>query len=377
LYRKFHICITTISSSNACACLCAAAFICFALAGAGCGSGRTEDPGHENTHGVFPVEVTRAVYADVEHSLQSVGSFLSEEDITVSAEVAGAIKRLHTDEGAHVRSNDLLLEIDDAAFLHEVEEKESMMREAEARLENSRRTLQRSAQLYQDQVIGRQEYDEALTQVALNTASLDALRARLRTARKELEDTKVTAPSDGIVSRRYVAPGEYVKVGAELFAIVVVNPIKLSFSLPEKDAAAIAIGQKVRVTTSAWPGEQFTGDIYFISPTLDVNTRTLEVKARVDNPDLRLKPGFYASVTLLLAQRRSLVLPESAVVVRDGETLAMVVEDDIIVYKTITPGMRFDGRVEILSGISDSDLVVTSGRSEITRGSTVTIANRP
>lgn len=325
---------------------------------------------------MFPVEVARPKLQEVEHTLDAVGSFQAEENVSISAEVAGTVKTIHVDEGAPVARGDVLLEIDDEKARLEVARTEALLREARARLQNAHTTLKRKTTLFQDKVIGEHDYDDARTQVALNTAMVDELQARLETARTSLRDTLVRAPIDGIVSSRLVSPGEYVKVGADLYTMVDTDPLKLVFSLPEKHAGEIAPGQRVSLTTRAHAGKAFTGTIYYISPTVDQNTRTIEVKARVPNKKRLLKPGFYSSVTVFLGRRTSLVLPESAVVVREGTILVMAVQDGRIVYKQVATGMRFNGSVEILHGVSPEDNIVVSGRSEITEGTPVRIAGR-
>ncbi len=209
----------------------------------------------------------------------------------------------------------------------------------------------------------------------MDQAVVDNARAKLLRSRKALRDTRVVAPMDGVISERMVSVGEYVKVGADLVKIVDSNPLKLAFTLPEKNAGEVKKGQRVEVTTRVYRGEKFFGKIYFINPKINPETRTVEVKAWVDNNEGKLKPGYFVDVKLLLGKRKSLVLPESAVIVREGRVVVMAVVDGVIVYKRVIPGVRFDGKVEILDGITPEDDIVVSGRSEITEGTRVTVAS--
>ena len=323
----------------------------------------------------FPVDVTRGVFQDVEHTLEAVGSFLPEDEVTVGAEEKGVIKKLWVDEGSLVKKGDLLLEIDDETLRLEVEESQASLKEALSRLKHSQSRLKRMTELFEQGVIGQQEFDDAQNQASLNQAVVENIRARLSRFKKSLNDTRVSSPMDGIVSERMVSTGEYVKVGADLVKIVDSNPLKLSFTLPEKNAGEINEGLKVLVTTRVYRDQTFEGEIYFINPKLDPDTRTIEVKAWVDNSDYKLKPGYFVTVNVLLEKQRSLTLPESAVLVREGKIVVMSVVDGTITYKSVTPGVRFDGKVEILDGITPEDDIVVSGRSEITEGTKVTIAS--
>jgi membrane fusion protein (multidrug efflux system) len=321
----------------------------------------------------FPVEVTKAVFEEVEHTLDAVGSFFPEDEVTIGSEVDGIIKRLLVDEGSTVKQGDLLLEIDDEKLRLEVEESEAMLREGRARYEHSQATLKRMTSLFDQGVIGQQELDDARNQELMNRAAVENTQAKLSRFKKELGDTRVLAPMDGVISERLVSAGEYVKIGASLFKIVDANPLKLAFTLPEKNTGEIKIGQKVRVTTRVYAGEIFEGEIYFINPKVETETRTIEVKAWVDNSDFKLRPGYFVDVKVMLVKQQSLVLPESAVLVREGKVVVMAVVDGTISYKRVEPGVRFSGKVEILEGITPDDNIVVSGRSEITEGTKVTV----
>jgi len=324
----------------------------------------------------FPVEVTRAAYENVQHTIEAVGSFFPEDEVKVGAEVEGTIKKLSVDEGAIVKKGDLLLEIDDEKFRLEVEESDAMLTEALRKLENSQATLNRMTRLYKEGVIGQQNYDDAKTQTLLIGANVENIKARLNRFKKSLKDTRVIAPIDGVVSERKISVGEYVKVGAEMFRIVDSNPLKLAFTIPENSAGEIKIGQKVQVQSPAFSDQTVQGKIYFINPKVDIETRTVEAKAWVDNPEYKLKPGLFVNVKTVLAERTALVLPESSVLVREGKNLVMTVVDNKIRYKPITPGVRFDGKVEIRDGINPEDRVIISGRSEITEGTAVEIIGK-
>ncbi len=346
------------------------------LATSGCKDNQnTISTSDKPTDKTFPVEITKPFYEEVSHTLEAVGSFFPENEITIGAKVAGTIKILYADEGSIVKKGGMLMEIDDEKFRLEAEETNAMLKEAVAKLKNARATFNRINRLYQDGIIGRDEFDDAETQVSLNQSVVEELSARLNLSKKSVRDTKVLSPLDGVVSERIVSAGEYVKVAAQLMKVVDLTPLKLVFNLPEKDIAAVRQGLKVNITTRAYPGETFNGKIYFINPKADANTRTIEVKAWVDNSDYKLKPGFFVNVTVFTGAKKAFLLPESAVVVRKGSFVAMAVENNRIKYKKVTPGIRFDGKVEILHGISADDYIVVYGRSEISEGTPVKVIN--
>ena len=324
---------------------------------------------------IFPVEVTKVAFERVEHYLEAVGSFLPEDEVTISTEVEGIIKKRFVDEGDQVKRGDVLIKIDDEKFRLQVEETEASLREAEATLKNAKGSLSRMEQLLSEKVVDQQRYDDTFTKFHLGKAMVENVRAKLKRYQRSLNDTEIVAPLDGVVSERMGSEGEYVKVGAELLKVVEINPLKLTFTLPEKFSGQVRMGQTVAVKAKAFPGEVFTGSVYFISPTVNLATRTLEVKAKVENKDYRLKPGFFVDVKLLTdVNEQAMVLPEGAVVMREEQFVVLTVQGEKIQFKSVIPGKRFERKVEILEGVGRDDIMVVSGLSELTEGSKVSIA---
>ncbi len=324
----------------------------------------------------FPVEVTKVSFEKVEHYLDAIGSFLPEDEVTVSTEVEGIVEKRFVDEGDRVKKGDRLIKIDDEAFRFQREEAEASLKEAEERLKNAELTLKRINQLLEEKVIDQQKYDDTITQFNLSQATVENVKAKLKRYRKSLRDTLIVSPLDGVVSERMVSEGEYVKVGTNLLKIVDIDPLKLSFALPEKFSGQLKIGQMVEVETKAYPGKIFTGDVYFISPKVNLNTRTFEVKAKVKNTNYQLKPGFFVDVKLFLDVNESaMVLPEGAVVMREGRHVVLMVQGGKITIKGVRPGKRFNGKVEILDGVDKDDLMVVSGLGEFIEGSRVEVVD--
>jgi membrane fusion protein (multidrug efflux system) len=338
-------------------------------------SKKNRDTSSTKQEKAIPVEAINAAYQDVEQFLEGVGSFLPQDEVVVSSEVEGMVKKLYVDEGSTVKKGDLLIKIDDEKFILQVKENEASLREAEARAKNSQTTLERQLRLFQEGVINQQTLDDNKTQLSLYQAQGENIQAKLDRAKRSLRDTNITSPLDGVVSKRSVSTGEYVKTGNELLKIVDSNPLKLTFTLPEKFTGQIKLGQKVIVKTKAYPDEQFYGKVYYINPKVDLDTRTIELKALVENNEYKLKPGFFVDVKLLIGMNKnSAVLPEGAVLVREGKFIVMVIENNRIKYKPVTPGARFFGKVEILEGVNPNDSIVLSAMGELVEGSPVTIA---
>lgn len=322
------------------------------------------------------VTVVHPSVQTVTHTLKAVGSFLAEDEVTISAEVDGRIASIAVDEGYPLETGQVVLRLEQEKPQLEVARAEAEVREAQANVELQQVTLRRRAELLKERMISQQVYDETAAQAELAKARLERAEAVLRLARKSFKDTTVLSPLNGIITARHVAVGEYIKAGQALFTAVKTHPLKLLFTLPERFAGEVRPGQQVTVKVKAYPDRQFAGRIYFINPQVDPQTRALQLKALVDNRDGRLKPGFFADVQLLVGtNENAVVLPQEAVVLREDRALAYVVESGSARERAVALGERFDGKVEILSGIHPQELVVTSGNYLLQDGQVVTVVN--
>ncbi len=325
---------------------------------------------------VFPVRVSLPLIKEVEYTFDAVGSFLPYDEVTVRGEVDGRIEKVLVDEGDHFKKGDLLVVIDSERLRYEVENAKAALKEAEANLINTRRLLSRKAQLYQEKVVSQQIYDDTVTQVALAEAAVEKVRSRLKLAQRDLRDTKVYAPFPGAVTKKIASEGGYIgkMVGNSLLTIVSTNPLKLYFTIPERYASQIHIGQAVRAKVKAYPDEEFGGQIYSINPKVDPSTRSLEIKAYVPNKEGRLKPGFFADVFLLVGvNKRALLFPEESVMMKEGKHIIFVVSSDVAHQREVTTGIRVEGMVEIASGLKEDELVVTSGFFPLYEGARIRV----
>jgi membrane fusion protein (multidrug efflux system) len=186
----------------------------------------------------------------------------------------------------------------------------------------------------------------------------------------------IRAPFSGIVGIRSLSAGAFVSIGATLVNLEKIDVLKLDFKIPEIFLADIQVGQTVNVMVDALPGRSFQAEIYAIDPLIDVNGRALQVRARLANPDLVLRPGLFARVSVKGQNERSVVLvPESAIVPRAGETFIFRVEAGKAVETKVELGSRRSGQVEITNGLAPNAVVVTAGHQRLKNGARVDLVN--
>jgi len=202
--------------------------------------------------------------------------------------------------------------------------------------------------------------------------------AALELGRKRLTDTTVPAPLTGLVARRHVAVGEFVKDNTALFTVVLSDPLKYTGTVPERFAPEIRVGQEVQVEVDAFPGRSFPGQVTRIAPVVDVQTRTLTVEARVPNLQGLLRPGFFARGVARTRREAGVpFVPAEAVAYVAGVTKVFVVADGRAQERQVRAGLRRSGWVEIVDGVRTGETVATSGLAQLYDGAAVSVEPRP
>ena len=327
-----------------------------------------------------PVAVEIAPVAEITlaETVRGVGTLMAIQNVEIRPEVGGRIKDVHFQEGRFVSRNKLLFEIEEEKHVQRLRSSEAALEQARSRLENLRRNYERMEGLYEQDLISEDEFDRVRTEMDSASSEVRRLTAQMDLAREDLEDTQIMAPFSGFISRRLVDPGAFVSQGQMLAIMYQVDPLEISFMIPEKYAARVEYGQEVRVEVTAYPQERFEGRVGFISPSVDESTRNFEVKATIDNSENRLKPGSFASAELVLGYREaSMIIPErSLVAVREGYLVFILDrETEQVESRSVHTGARRPGIVEILEGLSPGELVVVSGHMNLDDGMRIRVVD--
>ena len=313
---------------------------------------------------VVTVEAVTLQPTQLVETVSSIGNLVADESVVIRPEVDGRIVEIAFDEGQPVQAGQLLFRLDAAIF-------QAQLRESEARLDLTRRTYERARTLREKGASSAEILDRALSEYRMAEASVELNRARL-------EKMRIVAPFSGTIGLRQVSLGAFVEAKNELVTLVNLDSLKVEFRLPERYYRVIAEGGLVRAAPDALPGEVFEGRIYAIAPVVDINGRSVAVKARVANPERRLRPGMFVRVSLLVDRRAdALVAPESAIVQRGDGHFVYRVEDGKAVLAKVRLGLRQTGRIEVVDGLSAGDTIVTAGQIKLRPGDRVKVADSP
>lgn len=325
--------------------------------GAGGGGSAQAGPVVVETHTVQ----TRALADDV----SAVGSLVSNESVVLRPEVSGRIEAIRFRDGETVRRGAVLVELDAAVERAELQQ-------ARANLTLAQSNFRRTQDLFGRKFVSQSSLDDA-------RAKLEVARAGLALAQARLARMQIRAPFDGVVGIRSVSPGDFVKDGDELINLEDIATLKVDFRLPELYLDRVRPGQALELSSDVLPGEVHSATVDAIDPLVDAQGRAVRLRASLRNPDMRLRPGVFARVRLILAERAEVpVVPEAALVPAPGNTQFVYrVEDGKVQRVNVTTGQRRDAMVEVVDGLAPGAVVVIAGQLKLRDGAAVKVAEVP
>lgn len=322
--------------------------------------GAKDASGNRDREAGVAVEAAAAVSATSTEDLRGIGTLQSDESVQIATEIAGRITEIPLSEGQPLNVGDIMVQLDTALAVAEVDDTQSRYNLAEGNLERAN-SLARSGN------VTERARDEA-------TSNAETTRAALELAKVRLSKHTIRAPFSGIAGIRKVSPGAYIEAGQAIVNLEKIDTLKIDFKLPELYLAHVKTGQTIEISVDALPGRTFTGTIYAIDPHIDINGRALNIRARLDNPELILRPGLFARIRVKgQIKRNVLVIPEAAIVPRGEDKIVYLVKDGQATEVKVTLGGRHDGMVEVLEGLAEDAMVVTAGQQKLQDGSPVEI----
>jgi len=308
----------------------------------------------------IPVETAIATTEELILSIPAVGTLRSNESVLISPEIAGRIVELQAEEGVPIVAGEPVAKLDQSIYAAQIAE-------VQARISLSESNYQRARELLARQAGTQRALDEA-------EAQLKADRADLLVAQAALDKTVIRAPFDGVLGLRRVSVGQYIQAGDVIVNLESIDPLKVDFRVPEIYYARTSVGQEITVTVDAVGDRLVVGHVYAIDPLVDENGRSLVLRAQIPNDEGRLRPGLFARIELVYDRRPSaLMVPEQAIVPIGRSNYVYLIENNHARLVKIEIGQRLRGRVEITSGLSEGDTVVTAGQLRLYDGAEVVI----
>jgi len=332
----------------------------FVLLAAACNKAKSAAPGGGGGEmPPMPAEVAAAIRDTVVDAIQATGQIEAVQSTQLRPGVTGRITQILVREGQSVVAGTPLFKVDDAELTAQVAQ-------AEAERDVAHQALERTKQLIAQNAASQSDLETADANARSKAASYQLLRTRL-------ERTVVRAPFGGSTGRRLVSVGDYVTPQTPLISLQSVHPQHAAFQVPERYAERLRLGQLVSFQVAALPGRNFSGEVVFVDPVVELPGRTILIKARVPNPERRLQAGMFIEARLATEIRPSAVIvPEDALLPMGGSTFVWVVKDGAADRREVAVGVRTAGWAEILGGgVEAGDQVVVGGAERLFPGAKV------
>lgn len=308
---------------------------------------------------------------------RTLGTITAKAEPRVAAEVAARVQHIHADSGQHVSAGELLAELDTEDFERHIEQAQAEINRLQALIRNQERTVERNRDLVEENFISETALDDSEAELEALREELVAARSRLRSSQRDLERTRIEAPTTGDIEARHVSEGDFVQTGTVLFHMTATERLRIRLPFPEAVAGRVRVGQEVNLATPLLGGQQVTGEITEIQPLVGRQTQSLIAIAEVDNPG-GWRPGATVDAELLVEERDSVTVPDQSVVRRPAGEVVYVIDDDgdEVIARNVELGERTRDRAEILSGLDPGERVVVDGAGFLTDGARVDASPR-
>ncbi len=305
------------------------------------------DPVYEPSRRPRKRKLAIATERNFEDKLEAIGTAVAIESATITSTVSETVKTINVAEGQFVKAGTVIVELNDA--------------EEAATLAEAQKSFDR--------------YDKLARSKIGSEARKDQERARMDVAKAQVAERRIVAPFDGVLGIRNVSVGDLVTPGTVITTIDALDPIQMSFSVPEEYLSVLKPGLEILATTQAFSGTVFRGQILAIDSRVNMETRAITVKAQIPNPDFTLRPGLLMKTTIVKSSRRGLALPEEAILSSgDQKSVLVVGADNKAQSMIVETGLREAGLVEITKGLQGGEKVIIEGQIRTQPGMDVKIA---
>ncbi len=362
-------------------------FLGILLEGSSCSKSKAVSKVEEKE--VFPVRVIQVERGNIESKIAYLGNLEAYKEVQVYSTIPTRITELKADVNDYVNEGDILATVDNVKIEQGVLQSEAAVQSAQAQYDNMKTEWQRIQKLYEQNAVSKSQYDAVRTQKEAAEAMVNQVKAGMKSAKEQLKDSYIKAPISGIISVRNYNVGDQTSPQFPAFSVVQMRKIKIMIDIVEAQISQIKEGQKAYIKVDTYPGEVFIGKVDKKYPTINPMTRTVKCEIVIDNANLRLKPGGFARVEIVVDQHQDvLVIPKHSIIektsleylggeIRNNRIIVdkyvFVVQDSLALMREIKTGLESDDRVEVLKGLSLNNRIVTIGQFDISDSTLVNV----
>lgn len=311
----------------------------------------------------IPVEIAKVARGDIPQTYRSITTLEAEQSAQVVARSTGLLQSIKVEEGDRVEKGQLLAQLDVEQLNLEVEQ-------LEATTSKLKKEFDRQQSLFSRNLTSSDSLDRAKFEYQSQLAQLKLSKLRQ-------EYASIKAPISGVVTERLVKTGNLIRDNDILFKIVDLSSLKAVLHLPEKEMAHVRKSQPVFVKIDAVNEQIIQGEVERIRPQIDNQTGTFKVVANLQNPEESLKSGMFGKVELVFdVHQNTLLLEQQAIISLDNRSHVFVVKNNKAIQTPVTLGFKHDGLVEVLTGLQESDQVITTGQQLLKHDALVEVINQ-
>lgn len=297
---------------------------------------------------------------NLENIIQEPGRLLPDEETDLSFETSGKITDIYFKEGTNVKKGQLLAKVNDKPLQAELEKLEAQLPLAEDRVFRQESLLAKDA-------VSKESFQSVYTE-------LEKLKADIKLVQSRIAQTELRAPFDGIIGLREVSEGAYASPSTKIARLTKTSPLKVQFSISEKQANAIKTGTQLSFTLDDGSKKEYKATVYAIDPNLDGATLTMGIRALYPNVNGELPPGRSVKVEARLPQiENTIVIPSLSVIAEMGRDIAYVYKSGRAQQVTLNKGMRTASSIQIINGLSVGDTLIVTGVMQLRDGMPIKI----
>jgi len=336
--------------------------------------GSNPDEKNNNSINVYSVQVARPEMKKINHYISATGTANPDQEVEIKTTVSGVIDKIYVEEGDYVNAGQSLADVDLKKFQLVVEQSRASLGQAKAAYENANLELERKRTLLDKKAISQGMFDGVKTQYEAVKAAYEMAQVGIKNSDMIYDDARLKTPISGYIKSREKDAGEYVDAMMDnlLFVIIKTDPIRIRFSLPEKYTGMVKKGYKFTASFNYIQDKSFDGVVTIVPPSVDQATRTVTIEGQIRNASSIIKSGAFAEIKLNLDDgQKSLTIPSNALLSEQGEKYVYKIVKGKALRTKVIIGVENGDYVEILSGISLDDQIITDGKSGIYDGATV------
>jgi RND family efflux transporter MFP subunit len=322
----------------------------------------------------YPVSVGQVQRKNLNSYLVLNGVVEPERKVEVFSRLAAYVKQILKEEGDYVKESDVLALLDDTEIRISYEQAKIELEQARLSLEEAEQNYTRNKELIAKELISEQEYQTQEAQYKQRQLDYQNRTENFKDLELQLNYTKIRALSEGFITERLIEVGSRVTANQQVFTIEDFKPLLIRVYVPTSDAIKLKENMTSEVTTEVLKGNIFSGNVKLINPRIDVQTGTVKVTVEVFDETLRLKPGMFVEVRIVIGQKENaLVIPRKAILYKQNKTYAFILNGNIVTQREIVLGLTEEDDAEVSEGLAEGDVIVIVGVDGLKDGQRVDV----